>query len=89
MKKYYSVVAKELGYGGYDYFYFNENEVSSEAEALGKFTAVTRETQKNNGRWYPYTAYEFDGKTYYSIRYLGCFTEAELREKGYPIDYLD
>lgn len=56
---------------------------------MGKFTAVTKYTRKNNGVEYPYTAYEFDGKTYYSIRYLGCFTEDELRENGYPIDYLD
>ena len=89
MKKYFTVEAKELGYGGYDFYYFNENEASSKAEAMSKFTAVTKYTKKNNGEWYPYTAYEFDGKIYYSINYLGCFTEAEIRENGYPIDYLD
>jgi hypothetical protein len=44
---------------------------------MAQFKPVTKETLKNNN-WYPYTAYEYDGETYYSIQYSGLADEEEF-----------
>ena len=37
-----------------------------------------KETIKNNGQSYPYTAYEYNGEIYYSIIYSGIADESEF-----------
>ena len=39
---------------------------------------VQKETMKNNGQWYQYTAYEYNGEIYYSIIYSGIADESEF-----------
>jgi len=44
---------------------------------MSQFCPVQKETLKNNS-WYPYTAYEYDGETFYSIEYSGIADESEI-----------
>ena len=75
--KLHIVSAKKFGYDtGYDYIQFPSNEYMKEL-AMAQFKRVTKETLKNN-TWYPYTAYEYDGETYYSIQYSGIVEESEF-----------
>ena len=75
--KLHIVSAKKFGYDtGYDYIPFPANEYTKEL-AMAQFKRVTKETLKNN-TWYPYTAYEYDGETYYSIQYSGIVEESEF-----------
>ena len=46
---------------------------------MAKFQKVTKESLKNN-HWAPYTAFEYDGKTYYSIQYSGIADEDEINK---------
>ena len=47
---------------------------------MAQFSAVRKETLKNKS-WYPYTAYEYDGETFYSIQYSGIADESELNKR--------
>jgi hypothetical protein len=60
----------------YDYLFFSVNEYS-ESDAISQFQPVEKYTRKNNGV-YPYTAYEYDGNTYYEIIYSGTADESEI-----------
>ena len=40
-------------------------------EAIAEFRPVEKETLKANNRWYPYTAYEYDGVQYHDFEYMG------------------
>ena len=76
--KYHVVSAKHFGYDkGYDYLFFPINKFSKE-EALDQFQPVEKFTEKNNNI-YPYTAYEYDGNTYYSVQYSGIADESEIK----------
>ena len=81
MKKYHVVSAKRMGYNNgdrtYEYFFFPVDEFTKE-QALGQFKEVHKETLKANNHWYPYTAYEYDGETFYSIQYSGIADESEI-----------
>lgn len=75
--KLHIISAKKFGYdAGYDYIPFPTNEYTKE-QVMAQFKRVTKETLKNN-TWYPYTAYEYDGETYYSIQYSGIVEESEF-----------
>lgn len=80
MKKYYVISAKRMGWDNgdktYEYFFFPIDEYSKE-DALSQFQRVQKETLKND-HWYPYTAYEFEGETFYSITYSGIADESEI-----------
>ncbi len=80
MKKYHVVSAKRMGWDNgdrtYEHFFFPTEEYSKE-DALARFKKVTKEALKNN-RLYPYTAYEYDGETFYSIVYRGIADESEI-----------
>lgn len=43
----------------YDYYPFPTDKYTKES-AMAQFCSVIRETMKNNGQWYEYTAYEFN-----------------------------
>lgn len=76
--KYHVVSAKNFGYDkGYDYLFFPTDEFNKE-DALNQFVPVKKTTEKNNNV-YLYTAYEYDGKTYYSIQYSGIADESEIK----------
>ena len=83
MKKYHVVSAKRMGWNNgdraYEYFFFPVDEYSKE-QAMAQFKTVRKETLKNNS-WYPYTAYEYDGETFYSIQYSGIADEGELNKR--------
>ena len=83
MKKYHVVSAKRMGWdnddGTYEYFFFPVDEYSKE-QAMAQFKTVRKETLKNNS-WYPYTAYEYDGETFYSIQYSGIADESEISNR--------
>lgn len=80
MKKYHVISAKRMGRNNgdqtYQYFFFPTDEYS-EDRAIAQFRPVQKETLKNN-KWYPYTAYEYDGETFYSIQYSGLADESEI-----------
>lgn len=68
--KLHIISAKKFGYdSGYDYIPFPADEYTAES-AMAQFIPVQKETLKSN-HWYPYTAYEYDGETYYSVQYSG------------------
>nr|WP_314460690.1 hypothetical protein [uncultured Clostridium sp.] len=73
------ISAKKFGYDkGYDYIAFPADQYTRES-AMAQFTPVTKETLKNN-HWYSYTAYEYDGRTYYSFQYSGLTDENEFNK---------
>ena len=75
--KLHIISAKNFGYDtGYDYIPFPEKSYTKES-AMAQFKRVKKEALKNN-TWYPYTAYEYCGKTYYSIQYSGLVEESEF-----------
>ena len=80
MKKYHVVSAKRMGWDNgdktYEYLFFPVDKYSKE-QAMAEFRRVTKQTLKNNS-WYPYTAYEYDGETFYSIQYSGIADESEV-----------
>lgn len=77
MREFHVFSAKRLGWETmYDYIPFPVDKFSKD-EAEKQFIAVKKRTTKNNGESYPYTAYEYDNTTYYSILYLGIKTEEE------------
>ena len=63
----------------YEYFFFPVDDYTKE-QAMAQFRAVEKETLKNNS-WYPYTAYEYDGETFYSIEYSGIADESEIYDE--------
>ena len=83
MKKYHVVSAKRMRWDNgdrtYEYFFFPVDEYSKE-QAMAQFKTVRKETLKNNS-WYPYTAYEYDGETFYSIQYSGIADESEISNR--------
>lgn len=75
--KLHIISAKKFGYdAGYDYIPFPADKYTKES-AMDQFTPVSKETLKNNN-WYSYTAYEYDGETYYSIVYSGLADENDF-----------
>ena len=61
MRQYHMISAKRMGWEKiYDYYPFPVDKFTKES-ALAMFCPVKKETLKNNGRWYEYTAYEFKG----------------------------
>ena len=78
MGKCHVISAKRMGWEQmYDYWTFPV-EQSTKEEAIAQFLPVQKETLKNNNRWYTYTAYEYQGNTYYSIIYSGIADESEF-----------
>ena len=59
-----------------EHFYFPVSSYSKE-EAIAQFVPVEKHTERNN-RMVPYTAYEYDGNTFYTFVYEGIFDESEL-----------
>ena len=69
MRQYHMISAKRMGWDQiYDYYPFPTDRYTKES-ALAEFCPVTKETMKNNGQWYKYTAYEFRGEICYDIIY--------------------
>lgn len=88
MRTYHIISVKRMGWEQmYDYFPFPADKYSKE-DAIAQFKPVQEETMKNNGNWYPYTAYEFDGDTYYSFEYDGIFDESNLLSRGFTKEEL-
>ena len=83
MREYHVVSAKRMGWNNgdrtYEYFFFPVDEYTKE-QAMAQFKTVRKETLKNNS-WYPYTAYEYDGETFYSIQYSGIADESEINQR--------
>jgi len=81
MRTYHVISAKRMGWDNgdesYAYFFFPTDEYSQE-QAMAQFYPVLKETLKDNNQWYSYTAYEFEGETFYSITYSGTATEDEV-----------
>lgn len=78
MGKCHVISAKQMGWEPmYDYYTFPVDEYTEE-EAMAQFCPVQKETMKNNGKWYSYTADEYNGETYYSIYYSGIADESEF-----------
>ena len=78
MGKCHVISAKRMGWEQmYDYWTFPVEQYTKE-EAIAQFLPVQKETLKNNNRWYTYTAYEYQGNTYYSIIYSGIADESEF-----------
>ena len=83
------ISAKRMGWVDiYDYYPFPTDKYS-EGSAKDQFRAVTRETEKDNGRFYEYTAYEIDGEIYYDIIYDGIYDENDLLSRGFTKEELD
>ena len=81
--------AKRMGWDQiYDYYTFPTDRYTKES-ALAEFCPVTKETMKNNGQWYKYTAYEFRGEIYYDIIYDGIYDESNLLRRGFTKEELD
>lgn len=75
--KLHIISAKKIGYNaGYDYIPFPADKYTPES-SMAQFTPVTKETLKND-HWCPYTAYEYEGETYYRIHYSGLTDENEF-----------
>lgn len=81
MKKYHVISAKRMGWNNgdktYEHFFFPV-EIYSKEDAIAQFRQVQKEILKSNNHWYPYTAYEYDGETFYSIQYRGIADENEI-----------
>lgn len=81
MKKYHVISAKRMGWNNgdktYEHFFFPV-DIYSKEDAIAQFHQVRKETLKSNNHWYPYTAYEYDGETFYSIQYRGIADESEI-----------
>jgi hypothetical protein len=77
-EKFHVISAKYQGWEneGED-FYFPVNFYSKD-EAIAQFVSVEKFTERNN-RMVPYTAYEYDGNTFYTIIYRGIVDESELK----------
>ncbi|MCD7950510.1 MAG: hypothetical protein LUG12_09660 [Erysipelotrichaceae bacterium] len=89
MKKYYVISAKRLGWEQkYDYYVFPTNKFS-EKEVLALFRPVKKRTLKANNNFYDYTAYEYNGITYYKIINSGIFDENHLLADGFTKEELD
>ena len=89
MRQYHMISAKRMGWDQiYDYYPFPTDRYTKES-ALAEFCPVTKETMKNNGQWYKYTAYEFRGETYYDIIYDGIYDQSNLLRRGFTKEELD
>ena len=89
MRQYHMISAKRMGWDQiYDYYTFPTDRYTKES-ALAEFCQVTKETMKNNGQWYKYTAYEFRGEIYYDIIYDGIYDESNLLRRGFTKEELD
>lgn len=78
MRKYHMISAKRMGWEKvYDYLPFPIDEFSKE-EAMAKFKTVEKETLKNNGRWYSYKSFEYEGTEYHDVIYSGIVDEREI-----------
>ncbi len=76
-KTFHMISAKRMGWDSmYDYIPFPTSRYSKE-DALAQFVPVKKEALKNN-HWVTYTAYEFNGETYYAVIYSGIVDESEL-----------
>lgn len=83
------ISAKRMGWDQiYDYYPFPTDRYTKES-ALAEFCPVTKETMKNNGQWYKYTACEFRGEIYYDIIYDGIYDESNLLRRGFTKEELD
>ena len=70
MRQYHMISAKRMGWDQiYDYYPFPTDRYTKES-ALAEFCPVTKETMKNNGQWYKYTACEFRGEIYLSLIHI-------------------
>lgn len=78
------VSAKKIGWDQIYVCYPFPTDRYTKESAMAKFCPVTKETMKNNGQWYEYTAYEFEGETYYDIIY----DESILLSHGFTKDEL-
>ena len=89
MRQYHMMSAKRIGWDQmYDYYPFPTDRYTKES-VLALFCPVTKETMKDNGQWYEYTAYEFEGETYYDIIYDGIFNESDVISRGFTLDELN
>ena len=89
MRQYHMISAKRMGWDQiYDYYPFPTDRYTKES-ALAECCPVTKETMKNNGQWYKYTAYEFRGEIYYDIIYDGIYDESNLLRRGFTKEELD
>ena len=89
MRQYHMISAKRMGWDTiYDYYPFPTDKYSEES-VRNQFKKITRETQKSNGVFYEYTAYEFCGEIYYSIIYDGIYDEDNLLGRGFIKEELD
>ena len=89
MRQYHMISAKRMGWEKiYDYYPFPVDKFTKES-VLAMVCPVKKETLKNNGRWYEYTAYEFKGETYHDIIYDGIFDESNLLGRDFTMDELN
>ena len=54
-----------------------DTDLYTREEAEAQFVPVDKMIQKN-GHWFPFTFYEYDGQTYYSVEYLGIYDDDNM-----------
>jgi len=76
-EQYHVISAKYQGWAneGED-FYFPVSEYTKD-QAISEFVPVEKITEKN-GHEFPYTAYEYNGDTFYEFIYRGVVDESDL-----------
>jgi hypothetical protein len=83
MREYHVITAKKMGLDNadnlYTHFAFPVEEFTKE-QVMAQFVQVTKYTDSGSGgRMHPYTAYEFNGETFYLVRYSGIANEEQLK----------
>lgn len=53
-------------------------DMYTKEEAEAQFVPVNEMIEKSGGHWFPFTFYEYDGETYYSVEYQGEFDDDDM-----------
>ena len=53
-------------------------DLYTKEEAEAQFIPVDKMVEKSGGHWFPFTFYEYDGETYYSVEYQGEFEDDDM-----------
>lgn len=77
---------KKMGYGGEEIGIWFDADEYTEYSARSQFVEKDGSTLKENGEYYPYTYFEYNGERFYSVEYQGVFDEDDMPHgfSGYP-----